>query len=239
MGQGQPAWWSGSPSHSTPPDETAGWKPPTREEAEAREAQMRVLEDGWMTTAMASDWNTFKKEFPGDRGIGDARAAVRLMLKARRVRAESSPGSERTRMAGVAYRTAWGFCLRAFKNSKDAAARQLILDEWNKLLSTGGKFLGAPFTALSFDWDRAFFTDDFWRLLEGSKDENTLAAMCQVMIQYGNRDDYERLRKKAMSLDAGKELGIKKILSTTLYRMYARLSGGGAAQVLLLPHVEE
>jgi hypothetical protein len=28
IGQAQPAWWSGSPSHATP-----GWKPPTKKEA--------------------------------------------------------------------------------------------------------------------------------------------------------------------------------------------------------------
>lgn len=237
----------GSPGYKEPPEWRKfprpipfpkNFKPPTKEEAEK---QMRALEDRWMTDAMPSDWATYKKEFAGNFGESDARAAVRLMLAARQLRAEAPPRTEASRKLGVAYRTAWQLCIRAFKNSKDPAARKVILDEWNKLLRKDGKFMVGQVIALEIDWDPAFLTDDFWRLVGRSRDKNTLVAVCFVMIPHGSKEDYERLGKKQASLDVRQDHELVAILGYTRYRMTGRLFSGGTASqyVRPLPRVEE
>ena len=85
-----------------------------------------------MTKAMASDWNTYKKEFTGDKGDGDERAARPPDVEGKAASGRSR--RDRRNLARLGLRIGrHGHCaLGRSKDSKNAAAKQLILDEWEQ-----------------------------------------------------------------------------------------------------------
>ena len=128
------------------------------------------------------------KALSGDNGVGDARAVIRLIFKAKELRADISPSLETLRNTYMtmprseaeaarqrlwdttnAYRVSWLLCLQMFKNSKSEAGGQLILGEWDKFLREDGECLPSQLMSLAVEWDRGLLTNELWRLLEHSK----------------------------------------------------------------------
>ena len=102
MGQPQAAPPPGNPHREAPANEPiptfGGNTPFTREDAEK---QRRADEERWMTQTVPSEWSTYKREFTGDKGEGDARAALRLMSKARQARADAPLQPEKREIAAA------------------------------------------------------------------------------------------------------------------------------------------
>lgn len=172
---------------------------------------------------MPAEYARYKKLLSGDNRIGDARASIALLPKARRL-LETTPAKSGLQMdARAAYSAAWRLCLRLMKESKDPEAQQLIIDQWNKSLKDDGESVALQVYSLSDQWDRRLLTDDFWRSLGDTKCKMTMSSIAYVLYLHGNRDDLDRLKRRRASLQEGNELC--GIVQNAINYMNYRLAG--------------
>jgi len=184
------------------------------EDAENREQSRDDLGAHRITKVLPAEYAAFEKALVGDNGVGDAKAATRLISQAKKLRANISPSLETLRRdhdrmplceaqvarqrlwdTTEAYRVSWLLCLQIFKISNDAEAKQLILNEWNKSLEEEAEYLPSQLLGLVAAWDRGLLTNELWGLLEHSEKNKTVSAICCIISEKGNQADLDRLKK--------------------------------------------
>jgi hypothetical protein len=194
---------------------------------------------------LPAEYSAFEKALSGDIGVGDARAVIRLISKAKELRANISPSLEtlkntymkmprseaeaaRQRLwdATNAYRVSWLLCLQMFKNSKSEEARQLILGEWDKSLREDDEYLPSQLICLVVEGDREFLTNELWRLLQQSKKKRTVSAICCAIWARGNRADEGRLEKVRETFVNDKRGEFAELVAQAIramdYRLYVK-----------------
>jgi len=84
---------------------------------------------------LPAEYAAYEQTLAGDGGLNDARVSLALLAKSREALERSSVDDNNPDQESInAYYAVWRLCLRMVQNSNDEAARQLILDEWNKSL---------------------------------------------------------------------------------------------------------
>jgi len=173
-----------------------------------------------ITRVLPAEYAAYKRALSGDNGRNDARASLLLLSQAQEAlsRRESSP--DRRRDDFDAYRAVWLLCLRLRQASRDHAAQQLVLDEWNNCLKKDGDPISAQLYALVEQWDRELLTSEFWQLLKETTNPQTLSAICVVLYNRGDKGDVERLVKKR---DSGIDLHSQQIIQNGINWLKHRL----------------
>jgi hypothetical protein len=156
--------------------------------------------DAVIEKVLAEDYAVFHVSFVGDFGTNDARAAIALMKKAKDVADRAGESEDARRDAFEAQRAAWRVCFQVRRNSTDRGVKEIIFGEWEAALTGSVAAAVAPIYALSEVWDREMLSDNFWSLLQNTKDKKTIAAITYLIYKSGDDSDQEKLVHKRDSL---------------------------------------
>lgn len=167
----------------------------------------------------------YKSALAGDNSVGDAQAAPSLLSKARETLIAASRKSNRVREQFEACWDTWRLCLRLRSNSTEQAARQLIVDQWNKGLREDGDRVRAQLYALSDEWDRDLLTEQFWQLFHQTANPKMISATCYILYVCGDGYAMAQLAKK---LDSGIDAQSKGFVLVAMTWIGVRRAGGGA-----------
>ncbi len=186
-----------------------------KQDSEIRERLVATL-----ASFVPAEFDAFRKAVASGDDEDAARAALRVVAKM----SEMAAKPPRRQQVMYAYRTAWALCVKRFTDSKSDPARGLILAQWDRSLGgEGSDLLVQQLDALFFEFDPAFLTEGFWKLIEHAKCGAPLSRVCYVLNEHGNREDLVRVKKRlnTMAFDDPFRAPVSRLVEC----MEVRLSG--------------
>jgi hypothetical protein len=148
-----------------------------------------------MTKIMPEEFKNYEKQLKKDYGISDANLTLSFVSKAYDLRKNNSDPNKQEDLNRT-YRTTWLLCTGLFQKTKDTEVKKIVLNNWNTYLKKDDKFAQYQIYAIAYegaDRSRSFLTEDFWNLLEHTKNKKTILAICNVVEQCGNKEDANHL----------------------------------------------
>jgi hypothetical protein len=154
-----------------------------------------------MTNVLPEEFKDYQKKAKGDNGINDAKLTLSLVSDANDL-VIKIPDPNKKEDYNRAYCATWILCMDIMKKTKDSEAKKMILEKWNSSLKKDD--MSVPFQIYSLattGWDpnRIFVNEDFWTLLEKTKNKQTISAISFILYLHGNQEDASRLLRKANS----------------------------------------
>lgn len=176
-----------------------------------------------ITKVMPDEFNNYHKQLKNDLDMNDAKLSLSLVLRADDLRKQNSDPNHQEDFNRTYY-TTWVLTTEVMQKTKNPEVKKLILENWNSYLKKDDKSVPYQIYAVighdDPNQDRGFFTEDFWKLLEKTKNKKTISAISFVVFGCGNREDYKRLedKKREPGIDKESHGFINRALSWMRYR---------------------
>jgi hypothetical protein len=190
--------------------------------------------------AMPVEFAEYRKRLAGDGGPNDANETILLIKKAKACLLSHEPNLPKESEWIDTYVTAWQLCLRRYEAAADAETRASVLDAWNHELKLDDEAVPFQIRAILHPswWNRAFLTEDFWALLDHSRNPKTIKAIATVLAYQGDATDEERLLTELNRLSSDVDVGVFVQLEQAINYVDAQLRLGHSPSGILGPALD-